>query len=387
MGGSRSRPRWGRLGLGLVLVVALLYAAVGWYASGEIIAGMVVAPYERELLDVLELTDDAIVLDVTGAEAIDADRDAVMGLEWDGGYAQLGPSEESDGVVQTRSFTLLDGDPPPVGESVVEFDTFAFPGDPSSVGLDFETITYPSELGELEAWYLPGDGSTWLIAVHGLGSDRREFLRSLDAIGELRYPTLVVTYRNDPGAPSTEGNLILMGQEAWRDVGAAVDVAVDRGASDVVLIGPSMGGALSLSFAMNDRRDLVRGIVLDAPAADLREIVDIRSGEALPVGGPLGDSLLAAGRLFTSLRTGLDFDEVDYVDRLDEIGVPILLFHGQADTRIPFEIGTDMHAARPDLVEFVPVSDAAHIRSWNEGPDEFDRRLTDFLERIGRVGG
>ena len=267
---------------------------------------------------------------------------------------------------------------------MIDFDSFVFRDDPSVLGVDFETVTYPSELGELEAWYVPGSGSTWIVGVHGKSSGRAEFLRLLNEISDLDYPILLVTYRNDPGAPATDGSLVRSGQDEWKDVQAAVEYALANGAEDVVLAAPSMGGALSLAYTLETDGFGLNGLILEAPAADFREIISLRSGEALPVGGVIGDSFLAVGRLFTWLRTGLDFDTVDYIERADSLNVPILLFHGRLDEVAPFAVGEALAAARPDLVEFHPIDGGAHVRAWNEGPDAYGRIVESFLKRIGR---
>lgn len=382
---SKTRRRIRRAGVVLFALVALIYGAVGWYVSGEIIDGLVSQPHVVEYdTDVLALSEDQIELGLPDVSSVEADRDAVMGLRWQGGYAQVGPATVWTDTTETRPFRLLAGDPPPMGSDVVDFDSFAFPPDPSLLPVPVDIVTYPSELGELEAWYLPGEGSTWIVAVHGRASDRTEFLRLVDSIGELRYPTLIVRYRNSPDSPVTDGSLILLGQDEWGDVRAAVDHAVGQGASDVILYGPSMGGAMSLSYALNEERDVIRGLILESPVADMRETVALRSGEALPIGGLIGDSLVASGRAFAWLRTGLDFDTVDYVDRAAELDVPILLFHGTDDTTVPYEIGESLAAARTDLIEFHTVADGGHVRAWNEDPDGYTQIVADFLDRIGR---
>ena len=382
---DRRRRNLRRAAVSVAALVAVVYGAVGWYVSGEIIDGLVSRPHIVEYdTDVLSVSADEIEVGLADESSVEADRNAVMGLRWEGGYAQLGPATSWTDTTEIRPFRLLDGELPAMGEDIVDFDSFAFPSDPSVLGVGFETVVYPSELGDMEAWYLPGAGSTWIVAVHGRASDRTEVLRLIDVTGDLDHPMLVIRYRNSVDSPTTDGSLILMGQEEWRDVASAVDFATANGASDVVLYGPSMGGALVLSYALQDSRDEIRGLILESPAADLRETVAIRSGEALPIGGPIGDSLLAVGRLFTSLRTGLDFDTVDYVDRADELDMPILLFHGVDDTTVPYAIGESLAAARPDLVEFHTLADGGHVRAWNEDPEGYAEIVIDFLEAIGR---
>lgn len=388
---TASRSRSGRVlrrtVITLVVVVALAYAAVGWYVSGEIIDALRVNhdPVEYDT-GVLSVTGDEIVLVPSDESSVEPDRDAIMGLRWDGGYGQIGPTSSFEDGAETRPFTLIDGSPPPVGNDVADFDSFAVPNDPSLLGLPFETVVYASPLGDLEGWYFPGEGSTWIIGVHGRGADRTEFLRLVDATSDLGYPTLLIRYRNDEDSPVTGDSLILAGQEEWEDVDAAVEYARSLGAVDVVVAGMSMGGGLSLGYALNGPPDVVRGLILEAPAADVREVVRLRSGEALPIGGPVGDSILAVGRMVTSLRTGVDFDAIDYVDRANELDVPVLLFHGADDDTIPVAIGENLAAARPDLVEFHLIEDATHVRAWNEDPDEYARVVAAFLERIGRSG-
>lgn len=367
------------------IVLSLVYAAAGWYISGEIIDGLVSSPYVVEYdTAVMAVSGTSIELAPADEGTIEADRDAVMGIRWEGGYAQVGPATSWTDTIETRPFELLSGTPPRPGDDIVDFDSFAFPPDPTAIGITYETVTYPSELGELEAWLVPGNGATWIVAVHGRGSDRPDMLRLITSIADLRYPTLVVRIRNDIDSPSTDGSLLLAGQEEWRDVAAAVDYAVEHGAEDVILAAPSMGAALVLGYTLEQTDAPVRALILEAPVADFREIVALRSGEALPIGGVIGDSLLAVGRMVTWLRVGLDFDTVDYIDRAGDLDAPILLFHGTDDTTVPFQIGRSLADARPDLVEFHPIPDAAHVRAWNEDPDGYSQIVREFLDRIGR---
>ena len=383
---SRSRKWLKGVLVTIVVIPALAYGAIGWIVSGQIMDGFRATVHIVEYdTDVIAVTMDEITIGVSDEIEVPLDTDTVMGLRWEGGYGQMGPAISAAGGTETRPFTLLSGTLPPVGEDVADYDSFAFPRtDPSALGLDFETVTYPGPNGDLEAWLIAGDRTTWVVAVHGLGAGRTEMLRLMRSLEGAGYPILAVTYRNDPGAPAANDSLILWGQEEHPDVAAAVDFALANGATDIVLYGPSTGGALSLAYAMSDHSDSLSGMILEAPVADFREVVRLRSGEALPVGGIIGDSLLAVSRLIVSIRSGLDFDAVDYVERAAELDVPILLFHGADDPRVPIAVSESLSRARPDLVDFRPVADAAHIRAWNEEPEAFASAVLDFLTRVGR---
>jgi sporulation-control protein spo0M len=92
---------------------------------------------------------------------------------------------------------------------------------------------------------------------------------------------------------------------------------------------------------------VVQEAILESPAADFHQLIAIRSGEALPIGWWIGDSMLAVGRMFVWMRTGLDFDEVDCVDRSDELNTPIPMMHGTDDTKVSFAVSQALADAGP----------------------------------------
>ncbi len=54
-----------------------------------------------------------------------------------------------------------------------------FTPDPDSIilpeeGFGLMEVTYASPLGDLEAWHIPADGTTWVIHVHGKGATPAE---------------------------------------------------------------------------------------------------------------------------------------------------------------------------------------------------------------------
>lgn len=385
---ATGRRRWLRfLTVGLVFVAVAL-GGVGWYVSGEIVAGMSAVPPEPVFdIEVMSVGDGRIELLVEDEVMATRDSDSTVGLRWDGGWGDVGWATAVDGAVQTRPFRVISGDAPTAGV-MAAFDGVVYP-DPSALDFPLEEVIIDAPIGVLPAWYSEGSGGTWVIGVHGLGAGRRDMLRMAQALGPPSdYHLLIPSYRNDIGAPVTDGQLALFGQTEWEDLAAAVDHARAEGAEHIVLHGQSMGGAIVLSYLLeaDDTSDIV-GVVLDAPAADFAEIIDLRSGEALPVGGTVGDAILSIGRLVTSLRTGVDFEAIDYVERADGLAVPILLLHGTEDTIVPFEVGEALADARPDLVEFVPIEDAGHVRAWNEDLDTYAVIVSEFIwERVVAAG-
>ena len=321
------------------------------------------------------------------------------GLEWDGGYgtvaavmdataaSEIASSLEGtvvDGTV-TRAFTPGTGTLAP--GTRVSLDSFAYRGDPrTALGLDFQNVAIPTELGAMPAWYLPatGDpsadrGRTWVVFVHGHDSNRQESLRYLAVLHQLRLPVLVVTYRNDLGAPASPDGIDHLGDTEWRDVAAALTWVQHAGARDVVLAGWSMGGAVSLQvWDRGGQRGFVRGMVLDSPVVSWRDVLMFQGGErGLPA--PVTDLALRV----MQLRTGIDLDRLDWVARERELTVPMLVFASDDDTYVPDGPAKQLAVDRPDVVTLVNVPGADHTRSWNVDPPGYEARLRQWLNTVG----
>ncbi len=121
----------------------------------------------------------------------------------------------------------------------------------------------------------------------------------------------------------------------------------------------------------------VGGVILDAPMLDLGSAIDYGVRErGLPV------FLSGIGKFLARVRFDVDWKALNYLDRVQELDVPILLFHGDADTVVPVETSDALAQARPDVVSYHRVPDATHVRSWNLNPAKYEAAVREFLEGV-----
>ncbi|TNM64653.1 alpha/beta fold hydrolase [Streptomyces sp. NP160] len=263
-------------------------------------------------------------------------------------------------------------------------------GDPGrALGLPFDDVVVTSPVGDLPAWLVhPADGQlhgkVWAVLVHGRGGTREECLRALPVLHRLGVPALVPSYRNDPGAPASLSGRYGLGDTEWVDVEAAVLHALDAGARDVVLVGWSMGGAIVLSHLSRSwTADRVRAVVLDGPVLDWRTVLQhqARVHRVPPPLGRAGTALMGSplARAALGVEGPLDLDRLDWVTRAEELRVPLLLLHGDADAVVPVGPSRLLAAARPDLVSLLEFPGAGHCREWNSDPDRWEREVARFL--------
>ena len=383
----RLRTRWKVavpvIVLALAAVFVLITGGIGWYFAGILRDDALAPDHDPDALhlEVVALMADRITLRAAGAGSHDDwTRDGRYGLEWEGGYAFVGAIvERRDGEV-VRTFASIAGAAPQPGERV-RLDGFAFPGDPLEAHvLPFEDIAIDGELGPLPAWLVPGARTTWAVFVHGKGADRREGLRILPALAAVGLPVLLISYRNDEGAPASDDGYYRYGLEEWRDLEAAVQFAIDRGAEEVVLIGYSMGGAIAIAFI--ERSPLaarVGGLILDAPVLSFEATVDFGAKDRGVPG-----FVIWAGKQFASRRFDVDWGAADYRATARALEVPVLLFHGSADEKTPVAKSDALAAARPDIVAYIRVEDAHHARAWNVDPNAYEAAVGDYLRELLR---
>jgi dienelactone hydrolase len=395
-GTGRRRPGPRRLlrgALVAVLVLALVFfAGGGWFYAGQIRDGALAAkaPGAPVLAsEILAVGDHSITLARDARSPRELTTPGTWGLRWAGGYGRLGAIRSLGADRVERVFSRLQGAAPRAGERSA-VDGYAWPADPAlAAGRPAREVSYPSPLGPEPAWLVDGRRDTWVILVHGYNAARAETLRTLAVVAAQGYPALAIGYRNDPGAPASPDHLRHWGATEWRDLEAATRYALGRGAAGVVLAGYSMGGAVVASFLLESPlASTVRGVVLDAPALDLGEVIDHGASDRdLPLlGTPVPPALTEVAKGIAGLRYHLDWGQLDYVDRAARLAAPVLVFHQRGDPTVPVAISEHLAAVRPDLVTFERFGGAGHVQSWNVDRPRYERALRAFLARVAPAG-
>ncbi|WP_164233801.1 alpha/beta hydrolase [Microbacterium hydrocarbonoxydans] len=370
-----------------LLVPALLALGVALSLLVLRVARRVVTPAQRA-------KDTAILAVDTGAQTIELQRtlDSELpgryGLFTTGtyGYVKLGAVLSADGKsVRRKLLTQIEP-----GARVDRGATFSgwYYSTPSELHLRCENVLIGSPAGPCPAWYFPATSSTWVIQVHGRGAARAECLRAVPVLHAAGLPNLVVSYRNDGEAPRSRGGAYALGASEWRDIDAAIAYALRHGAERVILMGWSMGGAVSLQAAVNSgNRDRIAGLILESPVIDWRTVLRFQARES-GMRAPLPE--LAMGALSVPLTARLSgaedaipFDRLDMVARAEELTMPILILHSDDDGFVPADASHALQEARPDLVTMPRFSVARHTKLWNYDQTGWTAAITGWLEEQG----
>lgn len=367
--------RWALRAAIIVVVLAVLGAVAGgvWVEQRALHLSHS-DPYN---LRVLAVGADRVTLART-ASSTDLGR---YRLEWPGGWGVVSDIVHHDGHRVVRAFATGGGLPLEAG-ATARLESL-YRGDPhTALGLAFADVRLASPLGPIPVWVIDGSAPTWAIVVHGYGGSRQDDLQWVPTLQAAGIPTMLLGYRNDLGAPRGPGGLVHFGQTEWHDVDPAVTYARAHGASGVILVGESMGGAIVTEYVRHSAQaHLVRGLVLDAPALDLG--TDMRFGaQTHGLRGPLNWLIIGAGRLAMRVRAGLDFADLDEIAHARDFHVPILLYQGDADTLVPVSGADALARTRPDLVTYVRVHGAGHGEAYNVDSTRYERALRAFVTNV-----
>lgn len=366
-------PRLRRL-LYVVLALCLSGAAVllgvGWYFSSQLLD---VAPHRLSYAQrVVALHSGAVVL----TRSDDSMKSEVDGLVWSGGRSIVGPIISATRTTVTRQMIgTLTGLGP---GTPVALDDHVYTS-PAALHIQYRAAKVPDRLGPMPAWFVPGSRTTWAVFVHGYTSNRADWLRALPTPVRLGLPSLLVSYRNDVGAPASRDHLYHLGATEWQDLEAGVKYALAHGAHSVIVFGSSMGGNIVEAFlGQSHYASRVRAVVLDAPVLDWSAALDQAAANR-----HLPDILTAVAKRMVAFRLGLpSLDSINQVKSSANPRVPTLVFHGTADTTAPIRVSASFARAHPGEVTLVRVAGAGHTESWNVNPREYASTLRLFLRRV-----
>ena len=307
----------------------------------------------------------------------------------DTGHARLGEVlSVADGVVRRTVLAVDYGDLSAARAGRISGWYFIHPRE---LDVPVEEVEVVTPVGPAPAWLVPAadtSSTRWVIQVHGRGVRRGETIRAIPVFHARGYHSLHISYRNDGDAPRSADGKYALGDTEWQDLDAAITYAVDHGATDIVLMGWSMGGAICLqAMGRAVHRDRVRAIALDSPAIDWQDVLRYH-GRARGVPELLGDAALATithgwGSVVTGQDQPLDLDRLDFVKHSDEVHVPLLVMHSDDDGYVPVTGSRKLAEARPDLVTFVPFSIARHTKLWNYDVQHWNASIDAWLDANG----
>ena len=376
------------LGAGIA-AAAVGTAVVGGFVAA--IARMVVTPDRKRTERVPIVAVDPVRKTVTLERTPDTELQGRYSLWFGGGtgHMRVGDVLGTTSTTVTRSIIAVDaGDPTSARRGRWGGWFYLTPGE---LDVPVEDIDVPTPNGPAPAWVVRADdpAAPWAVLVHGRGVTRAETIRAVPVFRAAGYSVLLASWRNDGVAPKSDDGRYGLGSTEWEDIDAALRWVDGQGATSVVLMGWSMGGAVALQTLLRSSfARLVDGVVLESAVVDWHAVLKSQSqAMRLPrVVRKVAQRVLRTPVLhrLAGLKHPVDLRELDMVARADELTVPILLLHSDDDGFVPSSASHALAQARPDLVRLEVAHVARHTKLWNHDADWFDARILAWLTEVVR---
>lgn len=231
--------------------------------------------------------------------------------------------------------------------------------DPSSVGLEFEPVSFMTEDAVvLEGWWVPHPEATGTILYcHGNAYNIGDRIPLVQFLHGLKQNVFLFDYRgygNSRGRPS-EAGLYRDARAAYEVVRARYDDVEDP---PVVVYGCSLGGAVAVHLA-SERK--ARALIVESTFTSIQEMAKWQYPRV-----PFFSKLL--------------WYRFDNLRNIRHVRVPLFISHSRGDEIIPYEMGRRVFEAAPEPKQFFETSGMHSENSWDTTPGYRDALLA-FLRR------
>ena len=256
---------------------------------------------------------------------------------------------------------------------------------PKDYGLEYEDVEFLSRKGDvtLEGWYLPSACSgPSLILVHGISGNRasRQATEMAAELVERCFNVLLFDLR---AHGSSGGDRITGGIDEAEDVLGAYDYMKSRGIDrhQIGVLGRSMGAGAAV-LAVEAEPD-IRALVLEGTYAEVYELIAFEVGRKTPVPEWIAPVFIPGASLLANMLYGIDLGRLAPERAVKNIDVPILVIHGEDDTRIPTQHGVRVHEAAHPGSEIWIAAGTDHVEAFDSYPEEYvDRVASYFFTRL-----
>lgn len=212
--------------------------------------------------------------------------------------------------------------------------------------------------------------------------DYKYFDPLVQYVASLGYAVLQVNFRGSSGFGSDfeVAGYYEYGKRMQKDVYNGMDWLINTGRVDgdkACVVGASYGGywALTASFQQPDRFDCVVSI---SGISDLQDLVSDRERRDYFSGNVVRDD-----DEDTLSKEIAGLSEVSAINHVSEIKAPILLIHGDNDTRVPYSQSADFYnkAKKHTVVKYIEIKDGTHFFDDAESKQTMYREVGEFLQK------
>lgn len=226
-------------------------------------------------------------------------------------------------------------------------------------------------------YYHYQDNAPIHIMMHGYkGNAYTDFCGGSKLAASLNHNLLVIDQR---AHGNSEGKTITFGIKERKDCLCWIQYLSERfgNTTPIFLWGLSMGAATVLMTTDQPLPDNVVGILADCPYSAPKKIIKkVCADMKLPA-----NLFYPFIRLSAAVMGHFNLEESSAVDAVRNTNIPILLFHGDDDRFVPFEMSVEIKEANPNIT-FVPIANAGHCLCYMVETERYRDAVVRFIGEV-----
>lgn len=222
----------------------------------------------------------------------------------------------------------------------------------------------------LHAWWWPGRGSNapTLLYLHGMRWNLTAQLGRITALHNMGFAVLAIDYRGfgqSPGDLPSERSVYQDAQAAWQRL-----VQLQPDAAKRMIYGHSLGGAIAIDLAERiDKDDLPKasGLIIESTFTDMGAAAQAVIKTSLPVRWILSEKF-------------------DSIDKIADIGIPVLIVHGTEDQYIPPRLSEELFKAAMAPKKLLLIPGGTHNNSMIVGSRQYAEAIRQLFKVNADIG-
>jgi fermentation-respiration switch protein FrsA (DUF1100 family) len=213
-----------------------------------------------------------------------------------------------------------------------------------------------------------------MLYLHGSRWNLTGHLFRLEQVRSLGYSVLAIDYRGfgkSVGELPSEASVYQDARIAWDHLKKLQPDADKR-----LIYGHSLGGAVAVDLAAELGREAerrgeapeARALIIESTFTNLADIATEVADTPWPI------------RWLVSQK-------FDSIDKIDQVGMPLLVVHGTADQYVPARFSEELHDAAKQPKRLLLIEGGTHNNSMRVGRQAYRKALNDLLDDVGNQVG
>lgn len=226
--------------------------------------------------------------------------------------------------------------------------------------------------------FINNKSNKWVIVVHGYATEAMWMSTFIKQFYDKGYNILAVDLI---GHGKSEGKTYSMGGfDSYDIINWSKLISKEYNNPDIILFGLSMGAATVMNSVI--KQDLPKNVVAfieDSGYLDLREqfAYQLKKLYHLPA-----FPIIYTSNLITKIRAGYYFEDISVKNGLQNVKIPALILHGDADTFVPLKNAYEAFDALKGNKKIHIFKGAKHAKAEAKFRNEYWEQIDNFLNSL-----